>query len=93
MTREKPYSVALKDLIFEIKKELEAYPFPLDREWMDEKLASQYSCYSVHSLRQFRSKGGGPPFHKCGTKVFYRKSDLDHWLSTFRVKKWGKGEN
>lgn len=33
------------------------------------------------TLARWRSEGQGPPFIKVGSKVMYRRSDLENWLA------------
>jgi len=57
------------------------------RKYMTEKEASAYLAelgvhYSVSSLQNQRVKGGGIPFLKFGTRVRYRKEDVDAWVES-----------
>ena len=37
------------------------------------------------SLAVQRHKGIGPPFHKLGSMVYYKGSDLEKWVSDRRI--------
>lgn len=49
---------------------------------MPEKEAAVYLAVSVHSLRRWRVYGGGPVYHKVGSRVIYGKDDLDTFLAS-----------
>ena len=49
-------------------------------ELLNTKQAAFYCGVSLSFLANKRMSGGGPFFIKIGTKVSYRKSDLDQWL-------------
>lgn len=36
------------------------------------------------TLRAWRCRGAGPPFHKVGDRVRYSRRDLDAWLANQR---------
>lgn len=46
---------------------------------LDTVNAAEYLGLSVKTLAMMRSEGRGPMFVKRG-RVFYFKSDLDHWI-------------
>ena len=46
--------------------------------------AAAYLGLSAAYMNRLRTQGGGPAFHKVGTRVLYRPSDLDDWLSSKR---------
>jgi len=52
-----------------------------DDTYLTRKEASEYLRCSKSWLDNFAWSGGGPLFFKVGTKVLYRKSDLDQWVS------------
>ena len=52
---------------------------------MNPQGASAYTGLSAKSLAIMRSRGEGPPFHKLGRYVFYKKADLDAWISRCRA--------
>ena len=54
---------------------------------MTTKNAAAYLGLSEKTLAMMRSKRAGPEFVKRG-RVFYFKSDLDHWINQGRVKGW-----
>ena len=37
--------------------------------------------FSERTLETWRVRGGGPKFLKAGSRVFYRRRDLDAWLA------------
>ena len=45
--------------------------------------AAQYVGLSRKTMAQMRCEGRGPKYLKIG-KIFYRKADLDEWLSAHR---------
>jgi hypothetical protein len=51
---------------------------------MDAENASTYTGLSRQTLANYRSRGNGPKFVKCG-RIFYYKDDLDEWLRAGRV--------
>lgn len=58
----------------------------VDDKWMGTTEAATYLGYSSHSLKFSRISGvlGGksaPSFHKLGSAVRYKKSDLDAWVT------------
>jgi hypothetical protein len=50
------------------------------REWMDAAEAARYCRSSESNLAKRRVSGDSPPFAKIGTKLLYRRADLDDWL-------------
>ena len=67
-------------------------PIPVDTvsQLLDEKAAAKWLGVSVASLRRGRSEGktGGrtqmPPFVRVGGRVYYRRIDLEAWVSSLR---------
>lgn len=49
---------------------------------MTSKEAADYLLSTENSLRAMRSKGYGPPFHKVGWTVFYKREELDAYQAT-----------
>jgi predicted site-specific integrase-resolvase len=47
---------------------------------LTEQQAAEAMGLSVHTLRTFRSRGTGIPYVKRGTRVSYRKEDIDEYL-------------
>jgi predicted DNA-binding transcriptional regulator AlpA len=47
--------------------------------------AARYCGLSYKTMALQRSAGVGPAFVKLGKAVFYRKDDLDQWMSSCRV--------
>ncbi|WP_264940452.1 helix-turn-helix transcriptional regulator [Sphingomonas caeni] len=52
---------------------------------MDRPNAALYTGFAVKTLAMHASHGTGPKFQKIGGRVFYRREDLDAWLSSFPV--------
>lgn len=50
-----------------------------DIRWTPEQTAEEIG-QSVHTLRTWRHRGGGPVYVKSGRKVQYFKSDVIAWL-------------
>jgi hypothetical protein len=50
----------------------------------DTKGAATYLGLGVSTLNNLRSKGGGPPFLKLGSRVVYEQQDLDRWAEDHR---------
>lgn len=62
---------------------LNIHIFPDGR--LDRANAARYTGFSVKTLAMHASAGTGPRFQKIGGRVFYRRDDLDSWLSSFAV--------
>jgi predicted DNA-binding transcriptional regulator AlpA len=45
-----------------------------------EREAAEFLCLNPNTLRQWRYKRFGPKFHKLGSTVVYRLSDLDSFI-------------
>ncbi len=60
---------------------------------LDENRTSEYLGVSLSFLRKGRSEGapGGrtqaPPFVKIGGRVYYRVTDLDHWVAELETRR------
>ena len=48
------------------------------------KEAANYLLSTENSLRCMRSKGYGPPFHKLGGTVIYKRDELDAYEANLR---------
>nr|CRH07967.1 Protein of unknown function [Candidatus Magnetococcus massalia] len=48
--------------------------------WLSVSNASEHLGISQSYLNKLRSTGGGPRFSKAGSKVLYKKEELDNWL-------------
>jgi hypothetical protein len=46
--------------------------------------AAEYLGISPRTLEKFRVIGGGPTFHKFGSRVLYCLGDLDSWAAARR---------
>jgi predicted DNA-binding transcriptional regulator AlpA len=51
---------------------------------LDRANAARYTGFSIKTLAMHATAGTGPKFQKIGGRVFYRRADLDAWLSSFR---------
>jgi hypothetical protein len=49
-------------------------------EKFDRKAAAVYIGCSFRTLENWGTRGGGPRFLKIGSRVVYRRRDLDAWL-------------
>ena len=52
---------------------------------LNEKQAAEYLERKPGTLRQWRCDLKGPPYHKKGRQIFYKKTDLDAWLESGRT--------
>lgn len=50
-------------------------------DMLDRQPAAAYMGLSVPTLDRKRVNGDGPPYVKIGSRVRYRRADLDAWLS------------
>jgi hypothetical protein len=57
-----------------------------NREWLDARQAADYTNLGFSTLAKGRLTGDTAPFTKVGTKVLYRRADLDRWLESKRVR-------
>lgn len=46
---------------------------------MTPKAAAAYLGYRPGTLANWRTKGEGPRFIKCKTKIFYHQTDVEEW--------------
>lgn len=51
---------------------------------IDEYEAAERLGLAVPTLRQWRSRGRGPAFHKLGSSVRYAVADLEAWIEAQR---------
>lgn len=47
--------------------------------------AGKYLRCAKQTLARWRCEGGGPAYVKVGTRVLYRRADLDAWIVGRRV--------
>ncbi len=52
------------------------------QERMTTEEAANYIGLSKKTLAGYRCDGVGPKFVKLGSRVFYKKSDLDSWIDS-----------
>jgi hypothetical protein len=52
---------------------------------LDRTNAARYTGFSTKTLAMHATAGTGPKFQKIGGRVFYRREDLDAWLTSFRI--------
>jgi len=43
-----------------------------------------HKMFTVYSLRHWRIAGGGPPFRKISSRIFYAESDLLAWIESHK---------
>jgi excisionase family DNA binding protein len=55
-------------------------------EILTTKEAASYVRLGKPTLERFRISGDGPPYCKLGGAVRYRKTDLDTWLESRRIR-------
>lgn len=48
---------------------------------LTEKEASQLFQISASFLQKKRMRGGGPGFYKVGTRIYYKREELETWLT------------
>ncbi|WCB45741.1 helix-turn-helix transcriptional regulator [Nitratidesulfovibrio vulgaris] len=53
-------------------------------EVMNEAQAASHIGQRPATLRQWRSNGKGPAYHKKERRIFYKRSDLDAWMAAGR---------
>jgi len=56
----------------------------IDPEYIDRKTASARYSVPVATLATLKTRGGGPPFIKRGSRVLYKVSDFVAWLEAGR---------
>lgn len=54
---------------------------PSNDEWLTARQAAAYVKLTKNTLDTYRSRGGGPRFHRNGRTVRYRRSDLDAYVT------------
>ena len=52
--------------------------------FVDTEAAARYLALEAHTLECYRSRGGGPAYHKFGKWVRYAVDDLDAWAKSCR---------
>ena len=58
----------------------------LSTDYLPPKKAAIYLDTSTSTLAKLRVYGGGPPFHRLGRAIRYRKIDLDEFMSQSRAR-------
>ena len=53
--------------------------------FLNTRRAADYLGLSPRTLDGYRVSGDGPAFHRFGSRVRYRKSDLDEWAAKRRA--------
>lgn len=53
-------------------------------EWLTTADLAQELKVPVATVRKWREQGTGPPGHRLGKHVRYRRADVDTWLATRR---------
>jgi len=67
------------------QKTLASWDQPSEAAYLNEHQAAAYSGRSVASLRKDRFTKRGFPYVKLGTRVFYRREDIDREMSRHLV--------
>ncbi len=49
---------------------------------LNEQQTAAYLEVAAHTLRNWRSRGEGPPYISIGRRIGYRLPDLERWLET-----------
>jgi hypothetical protein len=81
-----PGEIGLSILIEELKRELLPI-LSIPRRYLNEQEASRYlGGLSIHTLRQWRSKGTGPDYLRVGSRIIYNVEELNNWMESHRVK-------
>ena len=57
----------------------------IERGYFETFSAAAFVDLSPAYLRRLRARGEGPIFYRLGRRVVYRRSDLDEWVSRFKV--------
>ena len=52
---------------------------------IDERQVAEMLQLSVKTLQAYRYQRKGPPYYKFGSKVRYRASEINDWMSAQRV--------
>lgn len=52
---------------------------------MDSQATADYLHRPEGTLRSWRYQGEGPPYIRVGSKILYRRGDVDAWLDGNRV--------
>lgn len=60
-------------------------------EILNTREAAAYVRLGKPTMERFRISGEGPVFVKLGGAVRYRKTDLDSWIETRRVRSTSEG--
>lgn len=53
--------------------------------YIDEREVARRTSLARITLRTWRSRGEGPPFHKIGRRVLYRWADVEQWIEARKV--------
>lgn len=54
-------------------------------EWSSPETLADWLGLPVATLYAWRSHGTGPPAHRVGRHLRYRRADIEAWLTTQRV--------
>jgi hypothetical protein len=52
---------------------------------LNEKQAADYLGLKVQTMRNYRGTRRGPAYHKLGSRVIYRLTDLENYLQARRI--------
>ncbi len=62
------------------------------QEVFNDVQAARYLGLAPQSLRNMRCRAKGPAYHKLGSRIVYRISDLDQYLAERRIDPEGRRE-
>lgn len=71
--------------VLEHLRQLKAERVATPREYLNTKEAAEFTSISSVRLEEWRSRGGGPAYHKVGRKVLYSVEDLRAFMGSNRV--------
>ncbi|MXX88095.1 MAG: helix-turn-helix domain-containing protein [Boseongicola sp. SB0665_bin_10] len=52
--------------------------------YLDTQRAARHLGLSAKTLSRYRVSGGGPVFHRFGSRIRYRRDDLEDWADSRR---------
>ncbi len=58
---------------------------PMEQQVFNDVQAARYLGLAPQSLRNMRHYGKGPAYHKLGSRVVYKISDLERYLAERRI--------
>jgi excisionase family DNA binding protein len=55
------------------------------KELDDQEATAGYLGVAVRTVEDWRYRGTGPAFVRCGRQIRYRRADVDSWIESQRV--------